>query len=447
MSIVYPENRKEVADRMLTDVQNELPGLNPFLRESIVRAITIAIAGRIFDVYTQQQQGQLELFPDSATAAQLTFILRFGLFKGINVEPAKVAVGFITAKGSVSSVIPIGTKYINESEIEYSVINQDATIASVVMTLGSSGSLTLSGTTATLVFSTDHSFATSISITVAGADQTEYNGTFVTTVTGDDSCTYEITGSPATPATGDITVTATIAEVEVQSDEAGSDKNLDSGAKLTLQTPIGGVDDDAYVQFGGIAGGADQETNDEYQDKVIENYANPRANSNNATISDYAKMVPFVNRTWVFDATPTAGEFRTYFTVHTTEAEESVIPDAQQVAEVKTSILNVKPVPMRDEDVHVIAPTAVVVDFVFTALVPDSQALRAAIENSLMQMFLDVPNVSENLPEDAYRSAIYQTVNPETGEFVDSFALSTPTGAISIADGELAVWGTATWNV
>jgi len=67
-------------------------------------------------------------------------------------------------------------------------------------------SITRSGTTATVTTATDHGYATGVSVKVAGAVETAYNGVFVITVTGDTTFTYTVSGSPSTPATGTITV-------------------------------------------------------------------------------------------------------------------------------------------------------------------------------------------------------------------------------------------------
>ena len=118
-------------------------------------------------------------------------------------------------------------------------------------------------------------------ITIAGAVQTEYNGTFtIEAVPTDDTFTYQVSGSPVTPATGTITTTADMASIEVQSTDTGADKNLDPGAQLTLKAPIAGVDDDAYVQFGKISGGTDEEDIESYRARVLDIYANPISNFN-----------------------------------------------------------------------------------------------------------------------------------------------------------------------
>lgn len=66
-------------------------------------------------------------------------------------------------------------------------------------------SITRSGTTATVTTATAHGLATGDVALIAGAAETEYNGEFVVTVTGGTSFTYDVSGSPATPATGTIT--------------------------------------------------------------------------------------------------------------------------------------------------------------------------------------------------------------------------------------------------
>ena len=441
MSIEYPETRQEVIDRILSDIQNQLPELNPFLRASVIRSLGVAYGGRNFDVYTQIKQLEIELFPDTAT--QLDSIRRWGLYRNIDINPSAPAVGFITATGTASTIIPEGTIFVTENQTEYEVINQDYVITQQVLAIPPGG-LTRSGSIAKVVLSADHNLATNTQVIIAGADQTEYNGTFTITVTDTNEFTYQITGSPLTPATGIITVTTTYASVEVESSDTGEDKNLDSGAQLSLQIPIVGVDTNAYVQYNKISGGTDLETTDEYRERVLEAYRNPPANFNDSNIISKAKSVPGVTRVWVFDATPTPGEIEVYFT---RDNDADPIPDPTEVAQVKAEILKIKTAPMADVDVHVYPPTKHLVNFVFTDLVPDSLAMREAIEASLAQMFKEIPDVGEDLSEDAYRSVIFQTVNPNTGEFIKSFVLSAPVGNIPVTGGALAILGTITWAI
>jgi hypothetical protein len=65
-------------------------------------------------------------------------------------------------------------------------------------------SITRSGSIATLTSTTNHGLVTGDEIVISGATQTEYNGTFTVTKTGNTTFTYTVTGTPATPATGTI---------------------------------------------------------------------------------------------------------------------------------------------------------------------------------------------------------------------------------------------------
>lgn len=67
-------------------------------------------------------------------------------------------------------------------------------------------SITRSGSTATVTLPSAVNWQSGSSVTIAGCAQAEYNGTFVINVTSTTTFTYTVTGTPATPATGTITV-------------------------------------------------------------------------------------------------------------------------------------------------------------------------------------------------------------------------------------------------
>lgn len=73
-----------------------------------------------------------------------------------------------------------------------------------------SPAISRSDTTATAV-AADHGFESGQDVLVAGADQAEYNGSYAVTVIDADTFSYEVSGSPVTPATGPITATLDVA--------------------------------------------------------------------------------------------------------------------------------------------------------------------------------------------------------------------------------------------
>lgn len=63
-------------------------------------------------------------------------------------------------------------------------------------------SITRSSTTATVTTTAPHGFATGQIIDIRGVTETAYNGGYIITVTGANTFTYTVAGSPTTPATG-----------------------------------------------------------------------------------------------------------------------------------------------------------------------------------------------------------------------------------------------------
>ena len=76
----------------------------------------------------------------------------------------------------------------------------------LVKTIGA-GNLTRSGSTATVSY-TAHGYSTGYLIRIAGADQADYNGLHTITVTDANTFTFPVANSPATPATGTITMSS-----------------------------------------------------------------------------------------------------------------------------------------------------------------------------------------------------------------------------------------------
>ena len=166
MTIQFPENQTEVADRARTDVQGVLPDLNPFLRNSFIDALIVGTSGRNFEFYLQLQALLLEMFPDTATAE---FLERWGDYVGITRNPATQATGNVTATGTLTSVIPISTLL----QTENGVIYETTASQTILNTLISVASLVRTGSTVTAITTSDHFLATGVSVTMAGANETE----------------------------------------------------------------------------------------------------------------------------------------------------------------------------------------------------------------------------------------------------------------------------------
>lgn len=435
MSIKFPANRKEVADRAKTDVQSQLPSSNPFLKNSYLGAIITGFAGRVYDFYLQLIELIKQIFPHTATG---DFLLRWGSYVGLSRNPASAASGLITVTGTAGSVLPVSSEFRSSDGLTFET-QASATVTANTINISS---MTRSGSTVTANCSADHNFASGMDVVIAGADQSEYNGTQTISVTDGDSFTFEIDSTPVSPATGTITASADCVAVLVESQEAGILTNLASGSQLTLSSPVAGIDNTAIVQYGEVSGGTDIESDADLRVRVIDRYANPVSLFNVAAIKAKAREVPGVTRVWVEEITPYIGAVTIYFT---RDNETNIIPSAADVNNVKAKILEIKPAHVDEDEVIVSAPTAVPVDFTFMSLSPNTASMQAAIRASLEVLFEEGTTVGSDLLEVAYESAIYQTVDVENGDLVTSFALSAPSGDISISDGEIPTLGTITF--
>lgn len=138
------------------------------------------------------------------------------------------------------------------------------------------------------------------------------------------------------------------------------------------------------------------------------------------------------------------GQVRIFFM---RDNDENPIPSGSEVATVKTAIEEILPANTDEaNDLIVLAPTGVTVDFTFTALTPNTSTMRSAIEANLKQFFAESTSVGVNIDEDAYRSAIFNTVDTETGDVVQTFDLSAPTSDIAISSDEIGTLGNVVFS-
>ena len=516
MAIELPETAIEIDNRSKADVQRELATSNPFLKNSWLGAIVTSTSNRIFDFYLQLKEAIKQNFPDTATG---DFLVRWAAIWGKQKTAATKATGNVVATGTATSVIPIAT-VLTGSKGNYTSTAAATLSAQVLSVTG----ITRSGQTATATTASNHGLANNVPVTIAGAVETEYNVSLAAiTVTALNQFEYQVTGSPATPASGTITASATFGNVPIASDDFGADFNLAAGEEVTLQSPIAGVDDTLTVDFGEVGGGTDEETDASLRNRTLDRIQNPIDHFSDSDITDKAKEINGVTRVFVEGAgtaigtaavtsitrlgnvatvtlstaldissgqsvTITGADQTDYNVVDAVILVESTtifhyivantpvtpatgtilstvsialgtttiyfmrdndtnpIPSGSEVTTVKNKILEIKPANTADADVNVLAPTAVVQNFTFTDLSPNTSTMQAAVTANLEQFFDENTEVGVDIDQDAYRSAIFNTVDTVTGDVVKTFTLSTPTTDITIDTGEIGVLGNVVFS-
>jgi len=434
MALNIPESAAEIDRRSKNDVKNELQQANPFLRNSWLGSIITSLANRIFDFYFALQQVELESIPDTAVDQLDRWASIFGIIR----DEATVAQGGVIFTGTLAETIPVNTIVATTDGLEYSLLG-DVTITTQV---NSVDTVTRSGTTVTVTTNADHNLSNNVRVTIAGAVEPEYNGTFDIIVESNTVFTYEISESPSTPATGTITATGSYGNGIIQSLDFGDAVNRDFGVAMNLQSPILGIDDELLVAVDGVVGGVDRQSDTSLRSELLERIRNPVAHFNVSDIVTQAKLIPGVTRVFVEEVTPAIGQVTVFFM---RDNDETTIPSSAQSTIVKNKLLEIIPANTDESDLFVSGPTAVTQNFTFTALSPDTTTMRAAVSASLEQFFKEKTDVGVDVVQEAYNAAIFNTLDTTNGDVVASFTVTVPAGDITVTSGEIAVLGSITY--
>ena len=189
-----------------------------------------------------------------------------------------------------------------------------------------------------------------------------------------DSQTYAVVGT--TTAT-----TATL-RLKVRAVVAGELGNTDAGAQLTPLSPIAGVSGPFTVAAGGLIGGAQQESDESFRQRILFRKQNPPHGGSPAEYIEWAQIKSGVTRVFVKRATPGPGSVTIYFMM---DNVGNGIPSAADVTDLQAVLDTYAPA---DANVIVAAPTAVPVNVAIADLVPNTAAMREAITSELQAMFL-----------------------------------------------------------
>jgi uncharacterized phage protein gp47/JayE len=448
MPLSYP-TLEQLIETARAEFRRQLPNVDPTVFGSWSRGFIDGCGAMAHAMGFLVRDLEQEMFPQTATDE---FLDRWGGYEDLPRNPATGASGLVSLNGTVATLINAGEQFTGSNNVVYSVITP-AAVEVVALLLSS---LTRSGTTATAITAVPHRLATGMTVTISGAVQTAYNVSAMVTVTGANTFTYQVAGSPATPATGSITETSSFATLSVQATTTGPGTNLIAGA--TMNAAVAGASSLAYVQFGGIGGGADIESNDDYRDRIIESRSNISGVFTEDQIKIAARTIPGNTRVFVKrpvtalgsgtqglpSYSPAAGQV---VVIIVRDDDANIIPTQSVLDQTKTAIITKGRLPAhtRADDVFVLAPVAQVVNFTFSAILPNTETMKTSIRNQLTAFFQDSVTFEEDIPAPSYQGAIQNTRDIVTGERLQSFTLSSPVAAIVVADGSIPVLGAVTF--
>jgi uncharacterized phage protein gp47/JayE len=211
---------------------------------------------------------------------------------------------------------------------------------------------------------------------------------------------------------------------------AGAAGNTQAGTTLTLLAPAAGIQPAVTVATGGLAAGADLETDAALRARILARIQQPPAGGAAADYALWARRVAGVDRVWVYPRQFGLGTVGVTFL-----GPGAAIPAAPLVAQVQAEIDALRPV---TAEVTVFAPLPVPVP-VQLQISPDSTATRAAVQAAIAGFF-----VAEAEPGGTLRvSRLRAAISAAAGEVWH--ALAAPSADVVLPAGQVATLGTVTW--
>jgi uncharacterized phage protein gp47/JayE len=194
--------------------------------------------------------------------------------------------------------------------------------------------------------------------------------------------------------------------ITVEANTGGVAGNLEAGARISLASPIAGIDTDGTVTSPGLSGGTDIEDPEDYRARILENLRIPPSGGGPGDYETWAKQVTGVTRAWEFGNRMGLGTVSLAFTM---DDRADPIPLSGDVADVQAYIDSVKPIDMRAA--YVVAPVGIPVNMTI-ALSPNTLAVQEAVTAELQELF----KTEADLETPLALSKIGEAISTATGE-------------------------------
>ncbi|WP_236207881.1 baseplate J/gp47 family protein [Pseudomonas tohonis] len=221
--------------------------------------------------------------------------------------------------------------------------------------------------------------------------------------------------------------------VEIVCEQTGSAGNLAEGEPLTLISPIAGVQSQAVVPVGGVAGGAEQEDIEGLRAKVLRRLSRPPQGGSRDDYESWALAAhPSVTRAWVY---PLEQGPNTVVVRIVCDRLADPIPTPQVIAAVQAYIDARCPVTTA---VFVLAPVAELIAFSID-LTPNTPEVRAQVQSQLADLLRREGEPGGTL----LRSRMTEAISLAAGE--TNHVLAVPATDLVLNVGHFPVMGVITW--
>lgn len=232
-------------------------------------------------------------------------------------------------------------------------------------------------------------------------------------------------------STAEATISGGEASISVEAVEPGAAGNAPEATRVSLLSPVAGVDADAFVEAPGLDSGADEESPEALRLRVIADWQKPPRAGGAGDYERWALEVSGVTRAWEYPAALGPG---TVVVLFARDNDLSPIPSESEVAEVQAYIDTVKPL---TAEVVVSAPVEIPID-IEVHVTPYTDAVVAAVTAELTELFADRSAPGGRISLTHLGEAVSRAAGEKDHEIV------APAAAIEIPTDSLATIGTLT---
>ncbi len=171
-------------------------------------------------------------------------------------------------------------------------------------------------------------------------------------------------------------------DATIQAIDPGSAGNLPAGSSLSILNGIVGVNSSPTVLS--LTGGTDVETDSDLRTRVLLRIREPPMGGSATDYVQWTLAVPGVTRAWASPLEMGVGTVTVRFMVDDLRSTNDGFPLLEDIESVTTYLDKVRPVAVKDRFVESPIPEAI--DFEIRNLTPDTAAIRAAIEENVIDM-------------------------------------------------------------
>lgn len=225
---------------------------------------------------------------------------------------------------------------------------------------------------------------------------------------------------------GLVTITGGVATVTVKANQTGQDSNHAENDILTLASPIAGIDDQAVVDAGGILGGEDLESDDDFRDRILTRIQNPGMGGRASDYEQWAADTPSlgVTRVWVYTEFAGPGTVGIFFVL---DNQAPIFPNPSNVAAVQANIDQHAPITAKPT---AYSPTERKFGLTMN-LSPNTAAVQQAVKDSLATFFRKNTSVGMIL----FRSQLDEAISVAAGE-VDHLITDMEIDSVAVTVGD-----------